>query len=79
LFPDVTSEWEGFPSIIDGIRYPYVQIVGGPPGHIHLLVTGKGTVAGGYGISIQPVLYWVVDEFEYSVTGHGFARIYGCP
>lgn len=71
MFPDTTSEWEGYPSIIDGIRYPYVHIAGGSPGYINLLVTGEGTDAGAYGISVRPVLNWVVDDFEYSVTGHG--------
>ena len=75
MFPDTTSEWEGYPSIIDGIRHPYVHIVSAPPGRLNLLVTGEGTGTEAYGISARPLLYWVVDEFEYSVTGHGLPSL----
>ncbi|MBB5984755.1 hypothetical protein [Sphingobium lignivorans] len=75
MFPDTNSEWEGYPSIMDGIRYPYVHLIGGLPGTINLLVTGDQTPIEGYGVSARTLLHWVVDEFDYSVTAHGLPTL----
>jgi hypothetical protein len=75
LFPDINSEWEGYPSIIDGIRSPYVHLVAGIEGTINLLVTGRESTVSGYGISAPALLHWVADEFEYSVTAHGLPTL----
>lgn len=75
MFPDLTSEWSGYPSVIDGIRSPYVGLIGGPPGYINLLVRGECIEVAAYGISIRSLLHWVVNEFEYSVTGHGLPTL----
>ena len=75
MFPDLESEWEGYPSIIDGIERPYVHVLGGQVGTVNLLVTGKEGAPSGYGISAHALLYWVVDEFEYSVTEHGLPSV----
>lgn len=74
LFPDKDSEWEQYPSIIDGIQRPCVHLLGGPPGEINLLIVGKGNVSG-YGVHALVLLHWTVDEFEYSVTGHGLPTV----
>jgi hypothetical protein len=75
LFPDTDSEWDGYPSIIDGIRHPYVHLIAANGGVINLLVTGEGTPVGGYGVFAPALLHWVVDEFEYSVTAHGLPTL----
>ncbi|OYW46599.1 MAG: hypothetical protein B7Z08_08625 [Sphingomonadales bacterium 32-68-7] len=75
MFPDTTSEWKGYPSAIDGVRRPYVRLIAGLPGSINLLVLGDGVPEGGFGVTAPVLLYWLVDEFEYSVTGHGLPSL----
>lgn len=75
MFPDLNSEWIGYPSQIDGISFPYVSIVGVTLGKIHLLVSGDNTSVNAYRISGVPLLYWVVDEFELSVAAHGLTSL----
>ena len=75
MFPDTNSEWEGYASIIDGIRNPYVHLIAANGGVINLLVTGEGAPVGGYGVLAPVLLHWVVDEFEYSVTAHGLPTL----
>jgi len=68
---DETSEWEGYPSILDGIERAYAYFLGNDQGMIRLVVKGEGTQAFAYAVTAKARLFFVVDEFEYNVSSLG--------
>lgn len=75
MFPDEESVWEGYPSIIDGIRYPHVILLGVLGNTIHFIVSGEEIEPEGFAVSADVHLYWVADELDVSVTGHGLPSL----
>ena len=68
---DETSEWEGYPSILDGVRGAHAYFLGNDQGVIQVVVKGEGTQAFAYAITATARLFFVVDEFEYNVSSLG--------
>jgi hypothetical protein len=76
MFPDTSSVWEGYPSIIDGIVRPHVYVLGGPAGTLNLIVKGEKPDPLGYAVTVPVRLYWIADESEYSMTSHGLPTLF---
>lgn len=76
MFPDPTSRWLPYPSIIDGIeRPPFVLDRGLWRGVLSLIVVGSHPSRRSYGVQFQCEAYGAFEEAFYSICGHGDAGI----
>lgn len=72
MFPDPTSRWKPYPSIIDGIeRGSFVFDQGFWRGVLYLIVVAPSPDSRAYGVEIRSEVYAAFDEMIYSIADHG--------
>jgi hypothetical protein len=72
MFPDPTSKWMPYPSIIDGIRAPpFVLDVGIWRGVLGLIVLESKPGTRAYGVHVKCEAYAAFEEMIHSIAGHG--------
>lgn len=77
MFPDPTTIWRPFPSIIDGIeRPPLTSHLGLWRGVLHLIVVAPGSGLRAYGLEIECEIHAGFDEMIYSIADHGEGATY---
>jgi hypothetical protein len=75
LFPDPSSRWRPYPSIIDGIeRPPWVFVRGHWRGVLHLIVLASQPGHRAYRIDVSCEIFAGFEEMIYSVSGHGNSK-----